>query len=93
MDNQITGLNDPQNSTYVVNKQFVENRLSHYVKTDGTSTTLSSLDVDDDRITGLSLHPVTGDKAIGKKYLDDQIKKTNIKLSQVILLKMCFSIS
>lgn len=94
MDNhRITGLNDPQNSTDVVNKQFVENQLSHYVKTDGTSTTLSSLDVDDDRITGLSLHPVTGDEAISKKYLDDQIKKKNIKLSQVILLKMCFSIS
>ena len=51
------------------------------------------LDMDDNRMTGLSLHPVTGDKAINKKYFDDQIKKTNIKLSQVILLKMCFSIS
>ena len=51
------------------------------------------LDIDDNRITGLSLHPVTGDEAINKKYLDDQIKKTNIKLSQAILLKMCFSIS
>ena len=55
---------------------------------------VSLLDMDDNRITGLSLHPaVTGDEAINKKYLDDQIKKTNIKLSQVILLKMCFSIS
>ena len=27
-----------QNSMDVVNKQFVENQLSHYVKTDGTST-------------------------------------------------------
>ena len=51
------------------------------------------LDMDDNRITGLSLHPVTGDEAIHKKYLDAQIKKTNIILSQVILLKMCFSIS
>ena len=30
MDNhRITGLNHPQNSTDVVNKQFVENQLSH----------------------------------------------------------------
>ena len=37
MDNhRITGLNDPQNSTDVVNKQFVENQLSHNVKTDWT---------------------------------------------------------
>lgn len=54
---------------------------------------VSLLDMDDNRITGLSLHPFTGDEAINKKYLDDQIKKTNIKLSQVILLKKCVSIS
>ena len=81
-----------QNSTDVVNKQFVENQLSHYVKTDGTSTMVSSLDMDDNQITGLSLHPVTGSEASNKKYLDVEIKKRNIKLSQVILLKMCFSI-
>ena len=65
MDNhRMSGLNDPQNSTDVVNKQFVENQLSHYVKTDGTSLMVSPLDMDDNRITGLSLHPVTGDEAI-----------------------------
>ena len=71
-----------QNSTDVVNKQFVENQLSNYVKADGTSTMVRSLDMDDNQITGLSLHPVTGSEASNKKYLDDEIKKTNIKLSR-----------
>lgn len=71
----------PVRDDEAASKKYVDN---NFFNMDGTSSMVGSLHMNDHRTTGLSLHPLTADEAVNKKYLDDQIKKSNIKPSHTV---------
>ena len=54
---------------------------SLFLDRQGKSKMLGDLQMNDHRITGLSNPPNANDEATNKKYVDDNISKSNIKLS------------
>ena len=68
-----------------------KNDLNDYLKLDGTSQMQGDLQMNNKQITGLTNPPTSVSEAVDKKYVDDSVKKSNIKPSHNA--KKCISIS
>ena len=82
---RITNLPTPQLSNEAETKDYVTismNRLpSLFLDRQGKSKMLGDLQMNDHRITGLTNLPNNDNEAVNKKYVDDNISKSNIKPS------------
>ena len=84
-NNRITNLPSPYLSTEPATKDYVTTVMNHlpslFVDRQGKSKMLGNLQMDGNRITGLTNSPNDDDEATNKKYVDSQISKANIKPS------------
>ena len=84
-NNRITNLPDPQLNDEAATKHYVTISISHlpslFLDRQGKSKMLGDLQMNDYRITGLTNPPNADDEATNKKYVDDNISKSNIKAS------------
>ena len=84
-NNRIINLPDPQLSDEAATKNYVTISMNHlpslFLDRQGKSKMLGSLQMNDNRITGLTNSPNADDEATNKKYVDDNISKSNIKPS------------
>ena len=84
-NNRITNLPDPQLNDEAATKNCVTISMNHlpslFLDRQGKSKMLGNLQMNDHRITGLSNPPSIDDEARNKKYVDDNISKSNIKPS------------
>ena len=82
---RITNLPHPQLSDEAATKDYVTISMNHlpslFLDRQGKSKMLGDLQMNDNRITGLSNLPNADDEATNKKYVDDNISKSNIKPS------------
>ena len=82
---RITNLPHPQFSDEAATKDCVTISMNHlpslFLDRQGKSKMLGDLQMNDHRITGLSNLPNADDEATNKKYVDDNISKSNIKPS------------
>ena len=82
---RITNLPHPQLSDEAATKDYVTISMNHlpspFLDRQGKSSTLGNLQMNNHRITGLSNPPNSDDEATNKKYVDDNISKSNIKPS------------
>ena len=82
---RITNLPHPQLSDEAATKDYVTISMNHlpslFLDRQGKSKMLGDLRMNDHRITGLSNLPNADDEATNKKYVDDNISKSNIKPS------------
>ena len=82
---RITRLPDPQLADEPVTRKFLTttNTLFYniFLDLDGNSQTRGNIKMNDKRITGLTNPPNADDEATNKKYVDDNISKSNIKPS------------
>ena len=86
MNNQrITRLPDPQLADEPVTRKFLTLTNTHFYNVfldlDGNSKMRGNIQMNDKRITGLTNPPNADDEATNKKYVDDNILKSNIKPS------------
>ena len=84
-NNQITNLPYPQLSDEAATKDYVTISMNHlpslFLDHQRKSKMLGDLQMNDKRITGLTNPPNADDEATNKKYVDDNISKSNIKPS------------
>ena len=84
-NNRITNLPHPQLSNEAATKDYVTISMNHLpslsLDRQGKSKMMGDLQMNDHRITGLSNLPNADDEATNKKYVDDNISKSNIKPS------------
>ena len=84
-NNRITNLPHPQLSDEAATKDYVTISMNHlpsrFLDRQGKSKMLGDLQMNDKRITGLTNPPNADDEASNKKYVDDNISKSNIKPS------------
>ena len=84
-NNRITNLPDPQLNDEAATKHYVTISMNHlpslFLDRQGKSKMLGDLQMNDHRITGLTNPPNADDEATNKKYVDDNISKSNIKPS------------
>ena len=84
-NNRITNLPHPQLSDEAATKDYVTISMNHlpslFLDRQGKSKMLGDLQMNDKRITGLTNPPNADDEATSKKYVDDNISKSNIKPS------------
>ena len=84
-NNRITNLPDPQLNDEAATKNYVTISMNHlpslFLDLQGKSKMLGDLQMNDHRITGLTNPPNADDEATNKKYVDDNISKSNIKPS------------
>ena len=82
---RITNLPHPQLSNEAATKDYVTISMNHlpslFLDRQGKSKMLGDLQMNDHRITGLTNLPNADDEATNKKYVDDNISKSNIKPS------------
>ena len=82
---RITRLPDPQLADEPVTRKFLTLTNTHFYNVfldlDGNSKMRGNIQINDERITGLTYPPNTDDEATNKKYVDDNISKSNIKPS------------
>ena len=82
---RITRLPDPQLADEPVTRKFlaISNTLFYniFLDLDGNSKMRGNIKMNDKRITGLTNLPNADDEATNKKYVDDNISKSNIKPS------------
>ena len=92
---RITRLPEPQLSDEPATKRFVTkshlNFFNNFLNLQGSSKMRGNIQMNDHGITGLTNTPNNDDEATNKKYVDDNISKSNIKY--YILQKMYFNIS
>ena len=83
--NRIINLPDPQLSDEAATKNYVTISMNHlpslFLDRQGKSKMLGNIQMNNHRITGLNNSPNTDDEATNKKYVDDNISKSNIKPS------------
>ena len=84
-NNRITNLPEPQLNDEAATKNYVTISMNHlpslFLDRQGKSKILGNLQMNDNRITGLTNSPNADDEATNKKYVDDNISKSNIKPS------------
>ena len=84
-NNRITRLPEPQLADEAATKRYVLLTSNNFYKTfldlQGTAKMDGNLQMNDHRITGLTNPPNADDEATNKKYVDDNISKSNIKPS------------
>ena len=84
-NNRITNLPHPQLSDKAATKDYVTISMNHlpslFLDRQGKSKMLGDLQMNDKRITGLTNPPNADDEATNKKYVNDNISKSNIKPS------------
>ena len=84
-NNRITNLPHPQLSDEAATKDYVTISMNHlpslFLDRQGKSKMLGDLQMNDHRITGLTNPPNADNEATNKKYVDDNISKSNIKPS------------
>ena len=84
-NNRITNLPEPQLNDEAAAKNYVTISMNHlpslFLDQQGRSKMLGNLQMNEHRITGLTNSPNTDDEATNKKYVDDNISKSNIKPS------------
>ena len=84
-NNRITNLPEPQLNDEAATKNYVTISMNHlpslFLDRQGKSKMLGDLQMNDHRITGLTNPPNADDEATNKKYVDDNISKSNIKPS------------
>ena len=84
-NNRITRLPDPQLADEPVTRNFLTNTntlfYNIFLDLDGNSKMRGNIQMNDKRITGLTNSPNADDEATNKKYVDDNISKSNIKPS------------
>ena len=84
-NNRITRLPDPQLADEPVTRNFLANTntlfYNIFLDLDGNSKMRGNIQMNDKRITGLTNSPNADDEATNKKYVDDNISKSNIKPS------------
>ena len=82
---RITNLPHPQLSDEAATKDYVTISMNHlpslFLDRQGKSKMLGDLQMNDHRISGLTNLPNADDEATNKKYVDDNISKSNIKPS------------
>ena len=82
---RITRLPDPQLADEPVTRKFLANSntlfYNIFLDLDGNSQMRGNIKMNDKRITGLTILPNDDDEATNKKYVDDNISKSNIKPS------------
>ena len=82
---RITRLPDPQLADEPVTRKFLTLTNTHFynlfLDLDGNSKMRGNFQMNDKRITGLTNQPNADDEATNKKYVDDNISKSNIKPS------------
>ena len=93
---RITSLPDPQLADEPATKSFVTkshlNFFNNFLDLQGSAKMTGDLQMNNHRITGLTNPPNADDETINKKYVDDNISKTNIKPSHSPK-NLCFNIS
>ena len=81
-NNRITNLPEPQLNDEAATKNYVTISMNHlpslFLDRQGKSKMLGDLQMNDHRITGLTNPPNADDEASNKKYVDDNISKSNI---------------
>ena len=85
-NNRITRLPLPQLGDEPATKNYVSITMNNnlpnlYLDRQGKSTMLGNLQMNDNRITGLTNPPNSDDEVANKKYVDENISKSNIKPS------------
>ena len=84
-NNRITNLPEPQLNDEAATINYVTISINHlpslFLDRQGKSKMLGDLQMNDLRITGLTNSPNADDEATNKKYVDDNISKSNIKPS------------
>ena len=84
-NNRITRLPLPNLGDEAATKNYVTITMNHlpnlFLDRQGNSKMLGNLQMNDHRITGLTNPPNNDDEARNKKYVDDNISKSNIKPS------------
>ena len=84
-NNRITNLPEPQLNDEAATKNYVTISMNHlpslFLDRQGKSKMLGDLQMNDHCITGLTNPPNADDEATNKKYVDDNISKSNIKPS------------
>ena len=84
-NNRITNLLEPQLNDEAATKNYVTISMNHlpslFLDRQGKSKMLGDLQMNDHRITGLTNPPNNDNEATNKKYVDDNISKSNIKPS------------
>ena len=84
-NNIITRLPDPQLADEPVTRKFLTLTNTHFYNVfldlDGNSKMRGNIQMNDKRNTGLTNPPNADDEATNKKYVDDNISKSNIKPS------------
>ena len=82
---RITSLPEPQLADEPATKSFVTkshlNFFNNFLDLQGSAKMTGDLQMNDHRITGLTNPPNADDEATNKKYVDDNISKSNIKPS------------
>ena len=82
---RITRLPIPQLGDEAATKSYVLASMNHlpnlFLDRRGTSKMLRNLQVNDHRVTGLTNPPSSDGEAVNKKYVDENITKSNIKPS------------
>ena len=94
-NNRILKLPEPQLADEPVTKRYltITNTFfyNEFLDLEGNSKMRGNIKINDNRITGLTNPPNADDEATNKKYVDDNISKSNI--IHLILQKMYFNIS
>ena len=83
--NRISRLPEPQLGDEAVTKNYVTITMNHlpnlFLDRQGNSKMLGNLQINKHRITGLTNPPSSDDEATNKKYVDENISKSNVKPS------------
>ena len=84
-NNRITRLPFPQLGDEAATKNYVSITMNHlpnlFLDRQRNSKVLGNLQINDHRITGLTDQPNSDDEATNKKYVDENISKSNMKPS------------
>ena len=84
-NNRITDLPNPQHDNEPVTRKFLTSSntffYNEFLDLDGNSKMRGNIQMNDKRITGVTNPPNADDEASNKKYVDDNISKSNIKPS------------
>ena len=83
--NRITRLPEPQLGDEAATKNYITITMNHlpnlFLDRQGNSKMLGNLQMNKHRITGLTNPPSSDDEATNKKYVDENISKSNVKPS------------
>ena len=92
---RITRLPEPQLGDEAATKNYVTITMNHlpnlFLDRQGRSKMLGNIQMNNHRITRLTNPPSSDDEEVNKKYVDENISKSNIK--PLHTQKMCFNIS